>query len=161
MTIRIDELRGGDPRMPILPGSLLPIAQARSGKRDRLTARLEVQVMVEPEVGARPVTGQQWPIVPVDDVALESEREMRLGACPHDLAIPAEREDIVPQHVLPAVMLVIAARGRVVDQVVLQADARRSLVVVQPPPPAPERLYESTSWSKLWLTLVPGEMPSV
>jgi len=45
MTIRIDELRVGDPRMPILPGSLLPIAQARSGKRDRLTARLEVQVI--------------------------------------------------------------------------------------------------------------------
>ena len=52
-----------------------------------------------------------------------------------DLTIPAVDQDIVPEHVFTAVMLVIAARGRVVDHVALQADARRAFVVVQSPTP--------------------------
>ncbi len=52
MTIRIDELRIGDPRLPILPGSLLPIGQGRTRKCEILAPFLEVQVMVEPEVRA-------------------------------------------------------------------------------------------------------------
>ena len=38
---------------------------------------------------------------------------------------------VVPDEVFPAIVLVVAAGGPVVDQVVLQADARRALIVVE------------------------------
>ena len=58
---------------------------------------------------------------------------MRLGPRPLDLVLRGEGEDVVPDDVLLAVVLVEAAGLGAVDEVVLHHDAGRALVGVEAP----------------------------
>ena len=85
--VGVDEPWIGDLRVLVLAGSLSPVVQALPGEHDGLAAGVEVEVVVELDVLSVQLPARSWPAVPVDDVALEGEREMRLDARPLQLAV--------------------------------------------------------------------------
>ena len=102
--------------------------------------------------------GEERALVPVDDVALEAEALVVFHAWALDLGIAAEGEDVVPDRVLLAVVLVEAAVGRPVNQVVLGEDVGGALVEVD----APAAVFQpATSWKRLPRMTVPSWLPRV
>ena len=58
---------------------------------------------------------------------------MFFGAAALELVEVGEGEDIIPDHIVFAVVLVVAAVGRVMADVAFQGDARAAFVIVEPP----------------------------
>jgi len=77
-----------------------------------------VNVVIEGDI-VGPGAGQQIAVIPIHDVALESEAQMVFDARPLDLRIPAEGKDIISDDIITAVMLMKSAVRGAVDQVVL------------------------------------------
>ncbi len=133
--LRVPEERVGDERPGVLP-LLLPVREALAREVDGLPRAVPVEVVFHRELVVTPVPAQQRRlrgVLPVDDVALEGERQVRLDAGALDLPLEAEGEDVVADHVLPAVVLVEASGLHVVDEVVLHRDPAAPLVGVEPP----------------------------
>ena len=82
VVLRIDKPRIGDQRVPVLAALLLPLFQRQpAGDRDRLACRVDVQVVIQPEVVVFPVRAQQRTVFdPLHDVPFEEERHLVFGA---------------------------------------------------------------------------------
>src|SRR5205085_1448213 len=92
-----------------------------------------VEVLVEGEMEVAQVASEQRPFSPVDDVALEGEARVRLGARALDLGISPEGTDAVAHDILSPIVLVEPAVSGAVDEVVLDQDIAAALVEVDAP----------------------------
>src|SRR4051794_36310467 len=98
---------------PLLPGLLREHHPLRP-----IATCMPIRVAVKRHV-LRPVPVQQRPMFPADEVALERETQMILQPRPLDLPIPPESENVVPNVVVRAVMLMKSAVRRSIHQIVL------------------------------------------
>src|SRR6266478_7320228 len=104
-------MRVGDPGIPIHP-RLAPLIPGLAGKANLAGAGVPVNIVIKRDILLLPIAGKEIATIPVNDVPLESEAQMILDARPLDLRIAAEREDVVTDDVLLAVVLVKpAVRG--------------------------------------------------
>jgi len=106
--VGIAELRVGDQRLLVV-AALAPLLERSAGKGDRLASGVPVEIVVDDELIFVPILAKQRPVPEINDVALERETDMRLHARTGDLFLAGQREDVVPDHVLLAVVLVEAA----------------------------------------------------
>ena len=116
-------------RLPLLPGTGAQAQLVRLGVR----AGVEVEVPIHEVVVVRPVAGQQRAGVEIDYVGHEAEAAVRLRAGALNLVVMRESEDVVPDDVGLAIVLVEPAVSRAIDDVVLGQDAAAAFVEVDAP----------------------------
>ena len=121
---------------------LLPVGQGQllGGERHRSTRVVPVEVALQQEVGRRagPDAAERIAAIEDDEVLREREGAMLFGAAALELVEVREGEDVIPDHVILAVVLVVAAVGRVVADVAFHRDAGAAFVVVETPAPVAE-----------------------
>jgi hypothetical protein len=124
VVVGIDELGIGDARM-FVKAERLPGREIAGRELGRRAAGIPVQVTVQRNAvgAARPDVAQEFPSAVVNDVALECERAVRLVSRSHDLRVAAEREDVVPNDIVAAIVLMESAVARAIHEVVLQQDS--------------------------------------
>src|SRR5438132_13340420 len=122
--------------LPLRP----PLHERHPCKLNRLAIRSPIEIVIEEEFFIPPLRAQQWAGFPIDDVVLECERPMRLHARSLNLLLFGEREDVIADNVLLAVMLMESAGLRVVNDIVLRGHSARPLIEINSPPAVIERL---------------------
>ena len=132
----VDEERIGDGGTDVL-AALLPVGQREFllSERHRPGGVVPEEVILIQEVRGRaaPVAAEQLAAVEDDDVLFEAEGAVLFGAATLDLIFLGEGEDVVPDDVLLAVVLVEAAVGGVVGDVAFHRDAGAAFVGVEAP----------------------------
>ena len=132
----VHEERVGDDGAEVL-ALLLPFCERELlvGERHRPGRDVPIEVILIEEIGGRagPVTAEQLAALEDDDVLLEGEGQVLLGAAALDLIFLGEGEDVVPDDVVLAVVLMEAAVGGVVGHVAFHRDAGAALVGVEAP----------------------------
>ena len=123
---RIDKLRIDHQRALLVPLGP-PLRQRLAGEVDRLARRLPEEVIAADEAELIPRPGQELAGVPVDKVVLQRERQVVLDSRGLDLLLLAEGQDIVPEDVLLAIVLMEAAGLGVVDKIIFERSRRCSL----------------------------------
>ena len=109
-----------------------PLVKRNPLEVSRLTAGAPVNVVIHVEMIVRPTAAKQRAAVEVDDVPIKLKRTVTLFARAHDLRVLRERNNVVPDDVVPAVMLMITALLGSVNDVVLHEDTGAAFAICQP-----------------------------
>src|SRR5205085_2123473 len=83
----------------------------------RVWPRIEIDIPVDHKVRSRPIARQQRTRIEIDNVRCKTETDMRLIARSLKLLIASKSEDVVPNHIRLAVMLMKSAVSRSIDHV--------------------------------------------
>src|SRR6266496_4272604 len=102
-------------------------------RRRSARASVPIDIVVHDKTVVLPSAAQQRPGSEIDDVVRKEKGEVLFLARAHELVFRAERENVVANDVLAAVMLVKAGAPAPVNHVVFEHDVRASFVGVKSP----------------------------
>src|ERR1051326_5918569 len=113
-----------------------PFLECRARERDGPAGsgpRVEIDIGIHGEPLVAPVAAEESSGIEINDVVREYEGYVFLLPRAHELVFGAEREDVVPHDIFPAVMLVEPGALAAVDDVVFQHHPGAAFVRVEAP----------------------------
>ena len=128
----IDEKRVCDAGSLVLAGGL-PVAEGPAQKAYIWVARIVVEVASQDVAPVRPICPEDDTSIEVDYIVFQREGEVRLPARAHQLVFVIEREDVIAQDIVAAIVLMKARTLALVDDVILNQDIARPLVQIDSP----------------------------